>query len=472
MKQKTLLAIFGLVLCSGKLSAQIPNPYFETWDARSSQFPANWKMSGGYSRIIGPSAPFAVRLSNKFLTGEISSAEQVDFDTSGTQVPAFGISGTPDTLTLTYRSNLGPDTAIMYVFFKKSGDSIPCVFQEVLVTGNTTGWETRKFGLEYVHPDAGVVADTGYMLIYSSDPVFGPYGSGYIDIGGIAFSSNASALSNMPNHQFSNWDQYTFDFPVGWTTNLAMGWEQGVAMNHSARSTDARTGASAVRLKAFVLGRDTIPGFASTVQSTDIDDLTNPDADYPAFGLGSINRPQSFHGYVKTDLYGNDKFFVFVNLFHADTIVGSAVVKVGSNSGSFVQFSEDISWTPGFSGNAEEACITMVVADSTIDFVNDLRSTAIVDDIWFENFNVGLKKPAAHILSVYPNPARDFVHINGRFSAGSRIRLLSADGREVKNLLTDGTEQRVTISTAGLPGGLYLIQTEGSQQTFKILLQP
>lgn len=472
MKQKSLLVILGLAMCAGEAVAQIPNPYFETWDARTSRFPSSWKMAGNYSRITGTAAPFAVRLTNNMLTGEISSAEQVEFDTSGIQIPAFGISGTPDTLTLTYNSALGADTAIIYVYFKKSGDSIPCVFQEVLVTGNTSGWVTRKFGLEYLHPDDGVVADTGYILIYSSDPVFGPYANGHIDIGGMAFSSSGSALSNIPNHQFSKWDQYTFDFPVGWTTNLAMGWEQGVAMNHSARSTDARTGASAVRLKAFVIGRDTIPGFASTVQSTDIDDLTDPDADFPAFGLGSVNRPQSFHGYVKTDLYGNDKFLVFVNLFHADTIVGSAVVKLGSNHGSFVRFSEDISWTPGFTGNAEEACITMVVADSTVDFVNDLRSTAIVDDIWFENFNVGLKKPSAHILSVYPNPARDFVHINGRFSAGSRIRLLSADGREVKSLLTDGTEQRVTMSTAGLPGGLYLIQAEDSQQTFKILLQP
>lgn len=476
MKTK-LTAAFGICLLGMTgLKAQIPNPYFETWDARTNVFPASWKMEGTYTRITGPSAPYAVRLSNNSMSGEIGMASQVGYDTGGMQIPAFSINGTADSVRITYRSGLGNDTAVCYIFLSKSGDSLPVVFQEVLLSGNTTGWVTRSFALEYIHPDAGVAADGGYLILYSADPIDGPLSSGYLEISDIGMYKSGSRLSNIPNHNFATWDAYTFDFPVGWTNNLAIGWDFQAAKNHSARSTDARSGSSAIKLQAYALtsggATDTIPGFAVTVGGTAMRDLLNPDIETPIFSLGSTTRPNAIHGYIKSSLYNNDKFMLFLNLFHADSIVGSAVVKLGNNYGSFTEFAEDIAWIPTYSGVADSAVIGMAVADSSMDFVNDIRSWAIVDDLWLENYNVKTRIPQHSDLLIYPNPARDLIHVKAQVSDNTRILLMTADGRMVKSTLVMAGEQTSTIQTAGLPAGLYIIQIEGTNKTGKILLQP
>lgn len=72
-------------------------------------------------------------------------------------------------------------------------------------------------------------------------------------------------------------------------------------------------------------------------------------------------------------------------------------------------------------------------------------------------------KPA--LLSIYPNPTTDFVHLNlfvKESHADNRLRLLDVNGKQVMELnLSEVSGLRdVTISTGGLSAGVYIIRLE------------
>jgi hypothetical protein len=454
-----LLALPLLVL------AQIPNPYFEAWDTRSVENPKNWLSSGEYSKVQGATAgSFALRLKNNAMKGQISSAMQMAFTDSGLQKPAFAINGTADSIQIQYRSNLGNDTAYIYVGLFKSGDDFPVVFQEILIHGNTTGFVTKNFGLEYIYLDPAIEADSGYMMIYSANEIEGPKSSGYLDIGSIRFKKSSTWLNNITNYNFTNWNTFNYDFPLGWTTSSAAAAEKGTSGNFTSKTSDFKTGFSALKIQAIAVTdafgkNDTLPGYAVTVKGNSLFDLQNPEIEEPAFGLGAQNRPMAIHGYVKNTFYGGDRLFVFLNLFNSDSIVGSAVVQITQNNSAYNEFSENISWIPGFSGVADSASIGMILIDSAQEKVNDIRSFAQIDDLWFENYPVSTPKVKLDFnMIAYPNPCRDLLRVKSNLPFGSELALIGFNGVRINTVKTD-MEGNASFSTENLSSGPYILRS-------------
>jgi hypothetical protein len=471
--RKCIVVFFALPAI---LAAQIPNPYFEAWDTRTVESPKNWISSGDYSKIQGSTTgSFALRLKNNALNGTISSAMQLAFTDSGLQKPAFAINGTADTMQIQYRSNLGNDTAYLYVGLFKAGEAFPVVFQSILISGNTTGFVTKQFALEYIHPDVGLVADSGYILIYSGDEISGPKSSGYIDIGWIRFKKSGTLLNNLPNYNFTDWNTYGFDFPLGWTTGTAAGIDKGGAGNFTSKSGDAKRGFSALKIQATSIvnaaGKtDTIPGYAITVKGSSAAELQNPDEDQPAFSLGLQNRPMAIHGYVKNTFYGGDRLFVFLNLFKADSIVGSTVVQITQNNSSYIEFSENINWLPTFSGVADSASIGMILLDSAQEKVNDLRSFALIDDLWLENYPVSTPKiESVTQLIAYPNPCRDALRVKSNLPLGSELTLIGFNGMKIQTVKTDD-QGSAQFSTTNLSAGPYILRSMKTGTSTQIIV--
>jgi PKD repeat protein len=78
---------------------------------------------------------------------------------------------------------------------------------------------------------------------------------------------------------------------------------------------------------------------------------------------------------------------------------------------------------------------------------------------------VGNSPALAHV-SVYPNPANDFIIIDG-MTAGSNVAVLSMVGQQlISNIIVS---DRQSISFAALPSGMYLLRLVGDQNEERII---
>lgn len=86
-----------------------------------------------------------------------------------------------------------------------------------------------------------------------------------------------------------------------------------------------------------------------------------------------------------------------------------------------------------------------------------------------EPLSVAMKQDAE--LSVYPNPAREFLKISG-FKNASSLRMLDLLGREVRSLSLQKGEETAELQVSGLPSGWYTIQVtaESLQYTGTVLI--
>jgi hypothetical protein len=83
------------------------------------------------------------------------------------------------------------------------------------------------------------------------------------------------------------------------------------------------------------------------------------------------------------------------------------------------------------------------------------------------NFTVGaLGLPGAELAtwSLYPNPAHEQVIVSGAIFP-AEVRVLSADGRELKAKYVDAGEKMI-LDVHVLPTGLYLIEVNGERRPF------
>lgn len=78
---------------------------------------------------------------------------------------------------------------------------------------------------------------------------------------------------------------------------------------------------------------------------------------------------------------------------------------------------------------------------------------------------------AAGDISVYPNPARDYVEVNMGDINSSHIRLLNSPGQEVLMLNVSGSKAR--IETGNLPAGIYILQvaSQAATQSLRLVLE-
>jgi len=81
------------------------------------------------------------------------------------------------------------------------------------------------------------------------------------------------------------------------------------------------------------------------------------------------------------------------------------------------------------------------------------------------NAVVGIQKNILNNIQVYPNPAKDLIHIKGNFDS---VELISISGQ---NMLIGINNESMNIS--GIPNGIYIlkIEKENLLHTQKIIIQ-
>jgi hypothetical protein len=214
---------------------------------------------------------------------------------------------------------------------------------------------------------------------------------------------------------------------------------------------------------------DTFPAFCITTRSPYMEDLITPDLDKPSFNYSG--RPMSFRGYVKTQLVKGDRLMAFVNLFNADSIVGSTVFTIDSSNGKYSKFEKDIFWLPGYSGNCDKATIAFYITDSSGVTVISPESQAWIDNLEFGNFGVKTKNIEKQaFFSIYPNPAKDQTRISLSGKEQTTLYLINSEGKIVRSYNHVKNGELITLD--GLSTGFYLMISPETGNTQKLIIKP
>ena len=72
-------------------------------------------------------------------------------------------------------------------------------------------------------------------------------------------------------------------------------------------------------------------------------------------------------------------------------------------------------------------------------------------------------------ISVFPNPAKDRVTINGHVKAGTVIKLTDMNGKAIKELITNASSSSLKFALPSLPPGIYLLNVDNYIQKIMIL---
>lgn len=480
--KKTLLFAFGTCLgLFSYLSAQVPNGSFESWNSRSSEIPDNWTITGNVSKSSGSSGGNAIKMSNSLSDNVFCIAMQSNFDTGAFYAPYYIYSGTPDSMTVTFKADLGLDTASISAAFTKSGEDIPLAIADVQIWGNSSGWVTKTFPVNYINSTPSLTADSGYLLIHSADPVFGPLSDGTLEIDRITFKyASNSAAPDIPNHNFENWHGASVEYPESWVSYHLFLYEQGVKSSFTSKTTDKFDGTYAIELAPLIAPNpetgfdDTFPNAAVTIRPG-LDALES-DIFTPSFPVNQ--RYTSFRGQYKASLSGGDIAIAWVNLFKSGNAVGSAFFVTSASQANYIEFSEDITWDSAFSGNPDSATVALMLTDSTLSSINSLSSRAYFDNLRFDNWNAGLDANRLSRSGIYPNPSSG--NISVKMFTGSEdegvIEVINASGAVVARQSVDLGSGRniVPMDLKSYPRGIYYIRIQSStiQTTHKIILIP
>lgn len=469
--------IFAGILCAfftHDSTAQIRNGYFDQWKTFRQSEPAGWHCEGKTDFSIRLGADSALQLWNSKTDKSVASAYFSRDPSDLVPAPGFPVSYTPDSVLIAYKSNLNADTASITIGFTKSGETLPLILENISIFGNTD-WQLKAFPLEYVGASAGLIADSAFLMISSSDPVFGPFSDGSIQIDYIQFKTGSAVQANFTNHSFQKWQYTSVLYPEYWHTHHLDAILYQKNENLTSFSNDIFGGSGSlhlqgIKVQSFSGNEDTLPGYAISMKSN-VFNLNNKsaDANEPSFSVSQ--RYNSIRGKVWTNLE-NDQFTAMVNFFHSDTIVGSAYYFQNQSTSGWEEFSEDIEWMPGFIGNPDSASVQLIVSDSSFERINSLNSWAKIDELSLDNYFTGIGNSVQNTIRISPNPIKNQLNISNPNGGEWTGTIFSHDGKKIIEFTSQ--ENHISIPFTNVNAGIYYLQIQSSQQTnnYKILYTP
>jgi len=205
------------------------------------------------------------------------------------------------------------------------------------------------------------------------------------------------------------------------------------------QSTSARSGYSLILKQRPVVmqtGTEILPSWMIT---------QNPSyfvgaMDLPSFTVNQ--RYASLRGFWKGSLSTGDRVSVMVNLFDADTLVGSAMFSQNSASTiptNFTLFAENVVWVPGYLGTPQKATVGAFLTDSTFQLASAPSSLIYLEDLSLDmNFAKTAPITTQVGLNLFPNPTEGEFRIQATQPI-RRITMINTLGEVIYQSQVDGT---------------------------------
>lgn len=275
----------------------------------------------------------------------------------------------------------------------------------------------------------------------------------------LIFLGLQTALCQIPNSGFEDWVESNGHFnPQGWwCANDSVLSGTVFPVNRTSDHFPPNSGSYALRIENHL---ELLPSWTAfgIVWTGDLAGNDNP-----AFALQG--HPVELYGYYKFLPLNGDTFEIHIRLYNNGIDVGGGQFKAAQMVNSWQPFSLDIS-----DYETADSARIMVLSCYNNDAPDPSgNSTLFIDNLSFDSLIVdGTEKiDSQKSITVYPNPATDYVSIAGeRLSKNTLLTITDISGREYARILHPVSH--VNVNIAFLPPGFYIIRIQ-SDTEFKRL---
>lgn len=282
------------------------------------------------------------------------------------------------------------------------------------------------------------------------------------------FKANAQGI----NGGFEQWDSvdngmFTNHVPTGWFEFMNSICESESLPWSVTQSTDAHSGSYAIQLKNIATSLNQTAMLMTNSSSQD-GGMNNK--------IPVTSRYTRLEGYYKYSTLQPDTFSIMVLMTKGEDFIAVAEFKRAANTSNYTKFSIPIVYTSPASIIPDSAVI-MITAGSNENFREG--STLSLDDITFA-LNTGLndtKDAFKAEVSVYPNPASDYVNIAVKEAIHGKVKveLVNIIGQTLKVEETTPINQQVNmqLNLCDAPKGVLFIKVsdESGSKGYRILNQ-
>ncbi|HPD66069.1 MAG TPA: T9SS type A sorting domain-containing protein [Bacteroidia bacterium] len=446
---------------------EVKNGSFENWVKKVLyEIPDGYFTSGMQLSMMG--APSNVTKS----TDKQSGSYAIKLETVKTgedTIPGIIIAGKPE------NSQLGgipfsekPTSLDGYVKYNvKPGDTagLICLF---LFQGNIIGVGAKQVtGIQPVYTSFSIpitffipmVNPDTLVLIASSSALDGMKIPGSVVL--LDHLQFIGTTSQLPNNDFENWTEVSFEEPEGWLSANAFSPDPNIVS--VTKTTDYQQGNYAAKITNISIMSGEILGF-----------LTNGTIgeNGPLGGMPVFNNPDKVKFYYKYIPNGPDTAVFFTVLTKWDNSLGISVnveqkqIKLPPTPNyTYFEVSYDYNQTP--------SADTLNITFGSGNFIDQGNYVGLGSALYIDNVTVTYKSSsvedylAGNAINIYPNPASDKITIDIRdlFKGEVNISMTDQAGRIVLNKTIsvddDGVVKDIDISS--LEAGIYLVTVQSEK---------
>lgn len=267
-----------------------------------------------------------------------------------------------------------------------------------------------------------------------------------------------SFSQNLPNFDFEDWEQRnSFNNPVTWGTSNFSVYSVYNFNPVIQEEQNVFSGNSCVKLETIeknISGEIIKVAGIITLGTFDID-LSTRKAVIKG-GIPFTNKPTVFSGYYKYSTTGIDSCImsIFLTKFNSSTKVSDTLgmgVFTSNNQEEWSIFEAPIQYNSN--ENPDSMNIVILSSDTSI---FDVGSTLFVDKLFVDATLNLSKEIITPQISVFPNPASDYIKVNCPNFSNYNYSLYDITGKKVMSSQLQLTENSINISN--LNPGLYFIQ--------------
>lgn len=441
---KKLLLFAASLIQLGAIGQSMPNGSFEYWSTLNYSEPTGWNTGNprdiprlgvaSVTKVSGFSG-FAVRIENKIVGVDTSDSYMIN-TTNPCNDPSQWKGGVPysqqpTAITGKYRYNLlGNDTAILLVIFRKNGAHIGDNYIKIRGTGSQSTFTSFSYTLA-----CSAVPDSMIIAAASSDKTANnsSQNGSYIEFDNLAFTG---ATQTIPNGDFENWTNKTYDIPTAWAQ-----WGNGVSQTNVSYQ-----GALALKLVTTSM-------MCSNLNPSGVTSGYMSPNNGPKGGRPYTKQQDTLCGYYKYTPAGNDTANIIINLSKNGSPVGGSSKKLVVTGSSYTFFQ-----VPFSAGTAPDS-IRIDIMSSTWNITNaNNGSTLYIDNLYLKSQPAGIFEStlSSSQFRAFPNPAKDVLYITNLKELSARnIMIYDGVGKCVKSFDITNPSSHSAFNIAELQSGIY-----------------
>lgn len=441
---KLIIAVLSsLFIGTIAINAQIVNGNFENWsDSILYETPTDWNSSnqqlyyyentvfkstdaqqGNYAAKIGVAVMFSDSVGGHLLHGSLS--------------PVTGIQYTDnfEAVAINYKIDLQPNDSLYLVLVRKNNGNIVDYQLKPFAFGPATSWTAQLI------PVGNTVQDELLIGFIIGDPntTHKPHPDSWALIDNIKLLNGGIYKSDLPNHNFENWEEGTVEIADEWETISP--YLERIGANNVTKASDAFEGNYAVELSTILIGSNETAGILSKGK-IDFGSGT------PFAAVPISSTPVSIAGAYKYTTTTVDQGVLQIQFFNNGSIIGYHEENFTPQS-NYTIFNSTI----GITGTPDSMIFIIISGDNP-------GSVLTLDAIDFDS-DLSIDNNSIIDFSIFPNPATTTINVQLSDATFKKGRLMTSSGQIVWE--TTSIDEMKNIDVSHLKKGTYILSVSNEK---------